>query len=117
MKRRSLSLFLAILMAFGSVLPVFATEPTETTTTATEEQTSTKTEAEAFADMYVDRGLVFRWDAYTMSAFEGNTLLDADGRDATAALVGLFTGSTTSFGVDKRGVPYVKTDAALKIDA
>ena len=56
MKRRSLALFLAILMAFGSILPVFATEPA--VEAVAEEQTPTLT----YEDLYVP-GAVFAWDA------------------------------------------------------
>ena len=114
MKKRSLSFFLAILMVFGSVLPVFATEPTETTTTATEEQTSTKTEAEAFADMYVTDDLLFIWDSYTLKAFEGTTLTGADGK--TVNLVNALASGTSAapiYGVDKNGKGYVSTEMAI----
>lgn len=58
MKRRSLALFLAVLMAFGSVLPVFAVEPEATEAVAEEKQETTLT----YEDLYVP-GAIFTWDA------------------------------------------------------
>ena len=58
MKKRSLSLFLAFLMVFGSVLPVFATEPDAGDENAGGEQAPALT----YEDLYVEDA-VFAWSA------------------------------------------------------
>ena len=74
MKKRSLSLFLALLMVFGSVLPVFAVE--SDTTLVQEEELDTGVQGEdAFYALYVP-GAIFNWMAYY--AEEGATNLEGE---------------------------------------
>lgn len=62
MKKRSLALFLAILLAFGSVLPVLAVEPDAGLDAGEGEETTL-----TYEDLYVP-GAVFAWNAFDKTA-------------------------------------------------
>lgn len=62
MKKRSLALFLAILLAFGSVLPILAVEPGAEPEAGEGEETTL-----TYEDLYVP-GAVFAWNAFDKTA-------------------------------------------------